>query len=203
MANNNSPFGLRPIGRQDGGSPTAGQTTIFILASAGPFFYGDPLVPLSTGSFAVYDPSGGATVQIRGVFAGCEYLSTAIGRKVWSNYYPANGQSSGSITAYIIDDPDQLFVIQSDGTTAIATTDINANAPLVAGSGGNTTTQLSSFQLSHSGITTTDTLPVRIMGLWSQFSPPGQTSGTDDSSPFNWVVVAPNNWSRKQLTSVG
>lgn len=202
MANVNSPFGLNPIGRMDGGSPTAGMTKVNILYSAGPFYRGDPLIPLNTGYYTIYDPSGGATVQIAGVFWGCEYLSAAIGRKVWSNYYPASGQASGDVTAYLITDPDQLFVIQSDGTTAIAVSDINGNAPLVAGA-GNTTTQLSGFTLNHSGITTTDTLPVRIVGLWSQFAPPGTTNGVDNTAAYNWVVVAPNNWSRKQLSSVG
>jgi len=187
----------------DGGSPTAGLTKVNILYSAGPFFMGDPLIPLNTGYYAIYDPSGGPTVQIEGVFWGCEYLSSAIGRKVWSPHYPASGQSSGEVTAYMITDPDQLFVIQSDGTTAIAVSDINANAGLVAGSGGSTVTGLSSFMLDHATLTTTATLPFRVIGLWSQWTGTTNAPGADDSSVYNWVVVAPNNFSRKQLTSVG
>lgn len=198
MANVNSPFGLRPIGRQDGGSPTAGLTKVNMLYSEGPYFAGDPIIPLNTGYFAIWS----GNVQMAGVFWGCEYLSAAIGRKVWSQYYPASGQASGEITGYLITDPDQLFVVQSDGTTAIAVSDINANASLTTGT-GNQYTQQSGWTLAHTGITTTDVLPVRIVGLWSQWTGTTNAPGCDDTTPYNWTVVAPNNWSRKQLTSVG
>lgn len=199
MANTNSPFGFRVVGRMDGGSPTAGfgpPNYTIANGNSNAIFTGDPVIPLNTGYI---DIATASTVQIAGIFLGCEYFATAIGRKVWSPYWPGSG-ATGDIQAYVSSDPQLLFVAQSDGSP-IVFGDINANIQLQAGS-GNTITGISGFSLHQATITTADTLPFRIVGLWSQWKPPGST-GTDDTSNYNWAVVAPNNWSRKQLTSVG
>jgi hypothetical protein len=195
--NTNAPFGFRPIGRQDGGSPTAGLTRVLIASdNVHSFYAGDPVIPLNTG---YVDIATASTVQIAGIFWQCEYLNTSQGRVVWSQSYPT-GAATGDVTAYLITDPEQLFVAQSDGLP-IVFGDINANIQLQAAA-GNALTQQSGFSLHQGTIATDDTLPFRIIDLWSNYAPPG-SAGTDNTSNYNWAVVAPNNWSRKQLTSVG
>jgi hypothetical protein len=197
MSNTNAPFGFQPLGRQDGGSPTFGLTVMKIKSdNAHSFYTGDAIIPLNTGYI---DVATASTVQIAGIFWGCKYLNSTIGQTVWRPNY-VTGSATGDITAYIINDPDLTFVAQSD-LLPIAFADVNANIQLTIGTGSNLTGQ-SAFSLHQGTIDVTDTLPFRIVSLWSAVAPPG-SPGTDDTSNYNWAVVAPNNWSRKQLTSVG
>ena len=50
-------------------------------------------------------------------------------------------------------------------------------------------------------IGTTATLPWRIQSLYSNQAPPGQ-NGTDNTTQYNWIVVAPNNWDRNSTTGI-
>lgn len=103
------------------------------------------------------------------------------------------------MTVYICDDPDAQFVVQSDNT-AIGFGSIGQNVATVLGT-PNSTTQFSTAAVGQSTVSTTNTLPFRIVGLLSQSASPG-TNGTDNSNPYNRVIVAPNNWDRKNLTGI-
>ncbi|QPF87047.1 hypothetical protein IC762_12420 [Bradyrhizobium genosp. L] len=138
------------------------------------------------------------TTQIDGIFYGCTYLSTALGRQVWQNYYAGSG-AAGDVTAYICTDPEAQFIVQSNNT-AIAFADIGANINFVAGT-PNSTTQFATSAVDQSTISTTNTLPFRIVGLLSQSAPPG-TDGADNTSAFNRVIVSANNWDRKSLLGI-
>jgi hypothetical protein len=120
-----------------------------------------------------------------------------VGRKVWW-YWPSSGVSSDG-NAGISNDGEALFVAQSNGT-AIAFADIGANIGFATGA-GSTTTGLSAYSLDQTTIGTTNTLPFRIVGLWSQKAPPG-SAGADDTTPYNWAVVALNNTDRSSTTGV-
>jgi hypothetical protein len=132
------------------------------------------------------------------VFYGCSYLSTAIGRVVWQNYYGGSGSGS-DIACSICTDPQANFLVQTDNT-AIAFADIGANIQFVTGV-ANATTQNSIMSVAQSTISTTNTLPFRIVGLLSQSAPPG-TDGTDNTSAFNRIIVQPNNWDRQSSLGV-
>jgi hypothetical protein len=195
VSNTNAPNGFQDFGRQDGGSPTEGLAVRLISsADTAPVGYGDPVTSQTTGYVSA---STVATTQIDGIFYGCEYLSTAVGRVVWSNYWPGSGAAS-DVKAYIKNDPDTLFVVQSNNT-AIVFADIGANIQITVGT-PNSTTGFSTAAVAQSLIATTDTLPFRIVGLLSDYAPPG-TNGTDNTSAYNRVIVAPNNWDRN--TRVG
>jgi hypothetical protein len=196
LANVNAPNGFQYFGRQEGGAPTAGLTTRLIASTdTAAVGYGDPVTSLGTGYVTA---STAGTTQIDGIFYGCEYLSTALGRIVWSQFYPGSG-AGADVKAYICSDPDAEFVVQSDNT-AIAFADTQANINFVAGS-VNTATGFSGAAVGQSTISTTSTLPFRIVGLLSQYAPPGN-NGTDNTSAFNRVIVAPNNWDRKSLLGI-
>jgi hypothetical protein len=196
MANTSAPNGFQDYGRLEGGSPTAGLTTRLISASdTAAVGYGDPVTSQTNGYVSA---SVAGTTQIDGIFYGCTYLSTAIGRTVWSNFYPGSG-ATGDVTAYIKDDPQAKFVVQSNNT-AITFADIGANINFVAGA-PNSVTGFATSAVDQSTISTTATLPFRIVGLLSQDAPPG-TSGTDNSSAYNRIIVTANNWDRKSLTGI-
>jgi len=196
MSNVNAPNGFQYFGRLEGGSPTEGLTPALISSGdTSALGYGD-LVSRTAGGYVTKATVG--TTSIFGVFYGCSYLSTALGRVATSNYYAGSGASS-DISALICTDPQATFLVQSDNT-AIAFADIGANTNFVTGT-PNATTQMSTMALAQSLISTTDTLPFRIIGLYSQSAPPG-TDGTDNTSAYNRVIVQPNNWDRKSLVGI-
>ena len=59
-------------------------------------------------------------VPIAGVFIGCKYLSTSQKRTVWSPYWPGS-DANGDVTAYIINDPNAQFVVQTANSNTTAT----------------------------------------------------------------------------------
>lgn len=196
MANVNAPNGFQYFGRLEGGSPTAGLSTRLIASTdTAAVGQGDPVTSLNTGYVTL---STAGTTQIDGIFYGCEYLATAIGRRVWSPNYPGSG-AGGDVKAYICDDPQAMFVVQSDNT-AIAFSNVGNNVNFVAGT-PNATTGLSTAAIGQSTVATTNTLPFRIVGLFSSYSSPGM-NGADDTTAYNRAVVVANNWDRKSLTGI-
>ena len=197
MSNTNSPNGFQYYGRLEGGSPTEGLTRQFISSGdTNALGYGDPVVRLSSGYVQAQTTSASG---INGIFYGCTYVSSVLGRTVWQNYWAGAGGATGDVTVYICDDPDAQFVVQSDNT-AISFGNIGMNVATVLGT-PNSTTQFSTAAIGQSTVSTTNTLPFRIVGQLSQTAPPGM-NGTDNTSAFNRVIVAPNNWDRKNLTGI-
>lgn len=182
MANTNAPFGFRWY-RGTGSAPTYGLTIRKIASNnATAIFYGDAVIPLSTGYIAQATAS---TVQLAGIFAGCKYLSTAQKRTVWSNYWPGS-DAAADVEAYVIDDPNAQFVVQAGGS-AIVFADIGNNIQLNVGT-GSTATGISGMYVETPA--TTVTHPFKIVGLVE--NPPG-ANGTDIASAYNHVIVRFNN----------
>lgn len=190
--NTNAPFGFRYFGRLEGGSPTEGLSYRTIASTYGTaIFMGDPVLSLSTGYIALPTVS---TTQITGILGNLRYLNTAVGQNIQgAQYWPSSSVGSNG-TAGIYDDPQAMYLVQSNNT-AITFADIGANIGWASGTGSTVTGQ-SAYSVDQSSIGTTSALPFRIVGLYSQFAPPG-TSGTDDTSAYNLVVVSINSSDRK------
>ena len=102
----------------------------------------------------------------------------------------------GDVEAYIIDDPNAQFEVQSSdsgGTAAVTFANVGEYINLAVGS-GNTATGISGMTVNVATLNTTVTLPFRIVGLIQD--PPG-SNGTDIASEFNRVIVAFNNASTR------
>ena len=199
MANTNAPFGFKQYSGT-GSAPTYEQVTALISSSdTNAIYFGDPVVPLSTGYISKGDPAGAPTVQIAGIFVECKYTSVSQKRTVWGNYWPGS-DATGDVTAYIINDPNAKFSVQVGGSssTGAAVSDINANVNFAYGT-GNSQSGISGAYIDITSTAVTNTLPFRIVGLI--VDPPG-APGTA-SGAYNYAVVAFNNVSTKQLTSVG
>lgn len=197
MANTNAPFGFRQY-QGTGSAPTYEQVAMTIdKDDTNAVYYGDPVVPLNTGYVGKGTPG---TTQIAGIFYGCKYLSTSQKRVVWSNYWPGS-DASDDVEAYVVNDPNAKFIAQAgnSSSTGIAFGDINANVQFAYGT-GNSSTGISGA-LIDMAVTpnTTATLPFRVVSLVTQ--PPGGP-GTE-SGAYNYAVVAFNNVSTKNTTSVG
>ena len=140
---------------------------------------------------------------LRGVFWGVEYLSTAQGKMVSNSYWPGADVAStaqSTIVAKIIPisvAANMKFRIQSD-SSGIAFEDINENAEFTPGTGNALTGQSGGYL---SGVNTTDTLPLRIIGLYGGLPGAGGRRGVQpgDTGPYsgsatgayNWVIVQP------------
>lgn len=187
MANTNAPFGFRYFGRLEGGSPTEGLSYRQIASTyASDVFMGDPVLSLSTGYIALPSVS---TTQVTGILSNLEYYNTAIGRNfIGAPYWPSASTGSNG-TAGICDDPNAMFLVQSNGSP-IGFADIGNNIGWASGS-GSTVTGISAYSADQSSIGTSSALPFRIVGLYSQYAPPG-TPGTDDTADYNIAVVTFN-----------
>jgi hypothetical protein len=198
MANTNAPYGFRQYSGT-GSAPTYEQIAVGIVYNASAIYYGDPVYPQTDGTVAIGTPG---TTQIAGVFQGCKYLSVSQKRTVWSNYWPGSDVASGNVVeGYIINDPNAKFVAQVGGSTStgLVVGDVNANIQFAYGT-GNASTGISGAYIDITVTpTTTATLPFRVVSLVT--NPPG-APGTDTGA-YNYAIVAFNNVSTKQLTSVG
>lgn len=192
MANTNAPFGFRQV-KGTGSVPTYEQSVRKIKSdNTTAIFYGDAVIPLTTGYIG---QATAGTVRVEGIFVGCKYLSVSQKRTVWSNFWPG-ADANGDVEAYIIDDPNAQFVVQSSdtsGTAAITFANIGEYINIAVGT-GNTATGISGMTVDQDTLGTTVTLPFRIVGLVE--NPPG-ANGTDTSSEYNHVIVAFNNASTR------
>jgi hypothetical protein len=190
-------FGFNPYGSAAGKVPNFGfrrRTIAYNYATA--LFRGDPVASNNAGNIVAVSSQ---TAPVAGVFWGCEYQPSGIltqlpiKAKMWPGVALTN--TASVVTAFIIDDPDMLYTIAELGSTAALTAaNIGNNAQWNAGAGGNTATGISSYVLDDGNITTTVTLPIKIMDLYSTYGTPG-TNGTF-AALYNWAVVKLNNTDR-------
>ena len=179
MANIDKAFGLRPMGNLSATGAQAQYGYEIADNQAGAIFQGD-LVTIFDGYLVKFAPATHTAAV--GVFNGCNYIDPTTGKPTWKNYYPGSVNiTAGKIIADVIDDPAQLFLIQADED--IVQADIGKNADVV-GTGGSTTTGVSTMELDSSTIANAAALNLKIVGL---FDVPGNALGT------NAVVVVKIN----------
>ncbi len=202
MANTQQQFGFQPYGSAAGVTPNFGFRRVVIAYNyTTALFRGDPVSINASGNLVI---SPSASGQVGGIFWGCEYQPSGIltqlpiKAKMWPGVALTN--TAAIVTAFIIDDPDVLFLAAELGSTAALTqADVGANARFAAGAGGNTATGISSYVIDDGNITTTSTLPFKIMDLYSTYAPPGVNGA--QASVYNWAVVKMNSSERAAGTS--
>ena len=195
MSNPNSPFGFLPVGPTPG-SPTPSGALLpkrILYSNSTPIYKGDPVKLLASGYVSQWT-QGTAASQLAGIFWGCSYLSTALGRTVNSSYWPGSDLASGYATAYLLpcigSGSNPMFKVQSD-STQIAFADIGQNVDVTVGTGTAGIYGKSGASLAYATLGTTATLPFRVYDLYSTSAAPG-TAGTDDTSSYNIVIVYAN-----------
>jgi len=162
MANIDKAFGLRPIGNL---SATGAQKQYgYQIADnqAGTIFQGD-LVVLTGGFISKFLPASHTAAV--GVFNGCNYNDPTTGKPTFSNFYPGSVNiTSGQISADVLDDPNQLFLIQCDAGFVAA--DVGKNADVI-GTGGSTTNGISTMELNSATLANTAALNLKVVGLYN------------------------------------
>jgi len=155
MANVAEKYGLRPVRKLDG-SPFINAQNRYRIASgyATAIFQGDLVKPVTGGGIerAVANTSD----KVVGVFNGVFYTDPTTQKPTFKNYYPG-GIAAADIVANVIDDPNVVYSIDSDGAFAVA--DIFKNFAITNVT-GNTLSGISEVQLDYdvSGLTVSGTV---------------------------------------------
>ena len=155
MANQDAAFGLRPLKPLGQADDSTGMSSHKILP-------GDASV-LYQGSMAIgkndgyVDISAAASTTNVGAFWGTFYIDPTTLKPTFKNYYPGGvtPPSSGAVEAFVYDNPQQLFEIQSDNAAASAQTDVFMCADLSTPAGGSTTNGVSSMELADATLSAT------------------------------------------------
>ena len=142
MANVAEKFGLRPYRKLDG-TPLVGAQNRYSIASnhTTAIFQGDLVIPLTAGTIDRHTANNSTAVL--GVFNGCFYTDPTTQKPTFRNSYPGAIVAS-DITAFVVDEPDAVFLMDADATFAQA--DLFRNYSVTTGS-GKTTTGISEVQL--------------------------------------------------------
>ena len=192
MANINAKFGLRPIGKLGSSVNNTGTTEYDILTgTTGSIFSGDPVKMVSTGGIAV----AAAGDLLLGVFQGCKFTNSS-GEVIFSPFWPTLTASSDAV-AFVVDDPDATFEIQSAATGSVVQTVVGLNADIVY-TAGSTVNGRSNVDLS--GTMATGTAQCRIIGFSND--PENNALGTGSLSTNVNMIVKINEHLYAQTTGV-
>lgn len=211
MANQDTAFGLRPIGLNGAGANTTGVTQYEISSTnTNAIFQYGAVIPLATGLIDRVGAANGGTVPALGVLMGVEYVDSNTKKTVFSNYWPGSNNVSVDtnfpIKAFVADNPNQLFMVAADGAVtdrATALADIFANVSLANGQSGTTANGRSTSEIDISTAATTATLFMRVVGLTTDDANLEYASaGVNFIVRFNFHHNAPVAASASQTTSL-
>ena len=192
MANQNAAFGLRPLGKLGSNVNSEGTTEYSIASGAsGNIFSGDPVKMASTGTILV----AAAGDLLLGVFRGCRYTDSS-GEIIYSPYWP-NGTVSSDAVAFVVDDPNALFEVESAATGSVVQTVVGNNADIVYAAGSTSDGQSA---VTMSGTTAATTAQLRIIGISND--PENNTLGTGSQSANVNMIVKINEHFYAQVTGV-
>ena len=155
MANRNSAgFGLIATGTIGSTPSTQGQGKYYIDAAYDKSLYQGTAVQSKVGYMKV--GQNAITDKTIGVLNGIFYNATTTLKPTWANYYgqPITPANSEDITAFVLDNPFQLYVVSVDD--AVAQAGYGKTYGLTTGDpGGSTTSGQSSAELIIAGVSAT------------------------------------------------
>jgi len=135
MATTASPYGLKAV-NHIGGTPYAGATRLLPIASgyAVNIYNGSIVQIAAAGTVEIVTTTGAAAGNVFppgviGVFVGVTYTDPNLGTVVFRQNFPT-GTVATDIQAYIVDDPDVIFMAQADA--AVTQADLGQNTHLAA-----------------------------------------------------------------------
>ena len=162
MANVSEKFGLRPYRKLDG-TPLAGAQNRYTIAAgyATAIFQGDLVQPTTAGNIERH--TGNTSDAVVGVFNGVFYNDPTTQKPTYGNYYPGSiTPTQGDITAFVVDDPDAVFLMDAD--EAFTRADLFKNYSVNTATGV-TQTGISSVQLDVSASGTAATFVVQAIDI--------------------------------------
>jgi hypothetical protein len=160
-----APYGMVPVNLL-GGQVYAGQTRDLPIGQdeTTAIFYGDVVTLNSAGNITKVETT--ATATTIGVFLGCTYIDPNTSQPVYRQSYPGAVDVAG-ISAYVQDDPDQLYkvAVVSTGTTIgfLTQAAVGKNVALVQNTGSTTNGNSKNAVLNTTDTETT--LPIRVVDV--------------------------------------
>ena len=175
-----APYGARPIGTLSANGSFSGKVRHIKIASgyAANIYTGDFVKLVSAGT--IEKDTGTATMTPVGIFMGCAYTDPTSNQLTFNQRWPT-GTVAADAVGYVIDDPDVLFQIQSNGT--LAQTALGNNSAVIQTAGSDSIGQSKNAISSSSA--TTNTLPLRIIDFVSGPDSVVGDSFTDVICKFN------------------
>ena len=156
MANKDSAFGLRPIGKVGQNRDNQGLSEYDIAASASAIYQNDPVEMAATGTITV----AAATDTLLGSLNGVFFTDASTSKPTFANHLKGSNTAT-DIKGFVADDPYERFEIQSDDATAAADVGLNADIVYAAGSSPN---YVSKVELDHSDLKT-GTAQLRVLAI--------------------------------------
>ena len=119
MANQETAFGLRPVGLVGSATNSTGLTTYEISATnANAIFQYGLVTPTAGGVIDQAGATSGGTTAAVGVLMGVKYHDSTQKKPVFLNYWPGSGAVSVNtnfpVEAVVADNPNQLFAVAAD-----------------------------------------------------------------------------------------
>ena len=190
MANQDAAFGFRQVGGL-GSRPTSEGTSKYVIQSGttGAIYAGD-VVTLGNGT--TISEGGGVIAQGYvgssetdavlnvGIFNGCFYDDPTTKKPTFKNYWPGDvtvTNPSAGATAFVYDNPDDLFEVQSSGTLSQAIVGRGIDMAYTAGAtiNGRSKEEITATASADGGFT-----PLRIS------EDPANSDVSNDNA--NWIV---------------
>lgn len=145
MSSTSAPFGMNPIRMKSGRFMAVPFAIPGGIASAygSDIYYGSPVILNTNGTLTIATTNA----DIIGVFAGCQFVPSSTGLMTpQKNWVASATYVAGTMVAYVWNDPDIIYEIQSNGS--IAATAVGDQADFVNPGTGNSTLGTSTAQIS-------------------------------------------------------
>lgn len=161
MATTAAPYGFKPVGSLSGGS-YAGKVRLIKMTNSysASLFYGDPCTLVAAGTVERLAATNAGPVL--GIFLGCTYTDPGTRQPTFRNCWLASTVATDNY-AYVCDDPDVIFAVQSNATVAQTAQGLNIGVSAV--SSGSTITGMSSVAADGANMATTTAFPFKIIGF--------------------------------------
>ena len=130
MANQDSAFGLRPIGKVGQNRDNQGLSEYAIAASSTAIYFQDPVKALATGYIGVAAAGDVLLGSLNGIF----YTAATTNKPTWANNL-AGSNTASDIVGFVSDDPYERFEVQTDNSGASAQTDVFMNYDILYAAG--------------------------------------------------------------------
>ena len=186
MANQDAAFGLRPLKSVGQGDDSTGMSSHKIDAGDASIVYqGSPVIAAA----GYIDIAAAGSVPNMGAFWGCFYNDPTTLKPTFKNYYPGSitPPSSKDIEAFVYDNPNQMFEIQSDNDGASTLADVFSNADMVNFS-GSTLNGVSNTELDDSTIAASSDAAAQLL-IIGVSRDPKNNDVTDTGGNVNWRVL--------------
>jgi hypothetical protein len=189
MANQDSAFGLRPIGKVGQNRDNQGLSEYSIAASSTAIYFQDPVKALATGYIGV----AAATDPLLGSLNGIFYTAATTNKPTWANNL-AGSNAATDIVGFVSDDPYERFEVQTDNSGASAQTDVFMNYDILYAA-GDSANYVSKVELDDSTLHST-TGQLKVLGVSKEIK------NNDLASANTNFVVTINEHFIKQVAGI-